>query len=83
MNDLLPIGSIIRAEGIDVMICAYMKKDSILNNEHYDYACCKYPEGLSENAILVKKDKIERVKFIGFQDNQFVEFKNKLEKEND
>ena len=68
MIDLLPIGSIIRVEGIDVMICAYMKKDSILNKK---------------TSNLNKKYILERVKFIGFQDNQFVEFKNKLEKEND
>ena len=55
MNDILPIGSIIRVDGMDLMICSYLKKDSIINNEHYDYACCKYPEGIKENAILIKK----------------------------
>ena len=83
MNDILPIGSIIRVDGMDLMICSYLKKDSIINNEHYDYACCKYPEGIKENAILIKKEKIERVRFIGFQDNQFVTFKNNMEKENE
>lgn len=60
------------------MICAYFNKDAKINGEKYDYACCLYPFGMSKEAILIKKDQIERIKFIGFQDNRFVEFRKKM-----
>lgn len=82
-DELLPIGSIVYADGKDLMICAYMKKDALVNNEHYDYACCLYPYGMSKEAILIRKDAIKRIKFIGFQDGRFVEFKKELEKKNE
>ena len=82
-NDILPIGSIITADGKDLMICAYIKKDALVDNKHFDYACCLYPVGLSKEAILVKKDQIRRVKFIGFQDSRFVDLKKELVKENE
>ena len=50
---------------------------------YFDYACCLYPVGLSKEAILVKKDQIRRVKFIGFQDSRFVDLKKELVKENE
>ena len=77
-NDILPIGSIVTAEGQDIMICAYMKKDALIEGKSYDYACCLYPNGLGKNAILIKKEQISKVKFIGFQDGRFVELKKKL-----
>lgn len=78
-NNILPIGSIITVAENDVMICSYFKKGKKINGEEYDYACCLYPSGLDKNAILVKKENIQRVKFIGFQDNRFVEFKKQME----
>ncbi len=82
-NDILPIGSIVTAAGQDIMICAYINKGSLINNEQYDYACCLYPNGMSKDAILIKKEQIQRVKFVGFQDGRFVEFKNKLRDKNE
>jgi len=81
-NSILPIGSIVRVKGQDLMICAYLKKDAVINNETYDYVCCVYPFGLDKNSILIKTEQIDRVIFIGFQDNRFVELKNKMREQN-
>jgi len=81
-NELLPIGSIVRANGQDIMICAYLKKDANVNNEHYDYACCIYPTGLAKDSILIKKEQIQKIIFIGYQDERFVELKNNMETSN-
>ena len=77
-NEILPIGSIITVGDTDLMICAYFKKDAEYNGKKYDYACCQYPNGLGKEAALVKKEDIIRVKFIGFQDGKFVEFKHQF-----
>ena len=82
-NDILPIRSIVLAADQDIMICAYIPRGSLINNEQFDYACCLYPTGISKDAILIKKEQIQKVKFIGFQDGRFVELKNKLREENE
>ncbi len=82
-NDILPIGSIVTVSDQDVMICAYINKGTLISNEQFDYACCLYPTGVSKDAILIKKEQIQKVKFIGFQDGRFVELKNKLEENNE
>ena len=82
-NDILPIGSIVNVEGQDVMICTYIPKGALINNEQFDYACCLYPTGMAKDAILIKNEQIRKVKFVGFQDGRFVELKNKLREENE
>lgn len=77
-DEILPIGSVVTAEGQDVMICAYLKKDVLVDGNSYDYACCLYPFGLKKEAILIKKKQISRIRFVGFQDPRFVELKKKL-----
>lgn len=77
-DKLLPIGSIVTVSGKDLMICAYFKKGTKINNEEYDYACCVYPDGMGPDALLIKKGQIEKVKFVGFQDMRFVELKKKF-----
>ena len=64
-NKILPIGSIIKMHD----------NDKKIENDTYDYFCCIYPTGINgKEAILVKKEKIEKVIFIGYQDPKFVEF---------
>ena len=77
-QDILPIGSIVVVNGVDFMICAYIKKGKKINNESYDYVCCEYPIGVQEKAGLIKKEDIARIKFIGYQDNRFVQLKEEL-----
>lgn len=77
-KSFLPIGSIVTVKNVDLMICAYIKKGKLYNNVQYDYVCCSYPEGMGDKAVLLKKDDIEKIKFVGFQDNRFVELKKSL-----
>lgn len=77
-SSFLPIGSIVTVKNVDVMICSYIKKGKLINNTQYDYVCCSYPNGMNDNAILIKRDDVDRIKFIGFQDKRFVELKKNL-----
>jgi len=81
-NELLPIGSIVTVGGQDIMICAYFQKGAKVNDQEFDYACCLYPVGMGPDALLIKKEQIEKIKFVGFQDLRFVELKKKLGEEN-
>jgi hypothetical protein len=74
-NELLPIGSVVTVNNEDLMICSYMGKDSKIKDKHYDYACCLYPDGISEQAALINKEQIQRIKFIGFKNKRFYEYK--------
>ena len=76
-NKILPIGSIIKMHDNDLyfMIYGYVDKNKKIENDTYDYFCCIYPTGINgKEAILVKKEKIEKVIFIGYQDPKFAEF---------
>lgn len=84
-NKLLPIGSVIKMpdSDLDFMICGYANSKKMLDNEYYDYICCIYPAGINgKDSILVNKDKIEKVVFIGYQDAKLGQFLELLEKEN-
>ena len=82
-NSYLPIGSIITAEGQDLMICAYINKKTEINGNYYDYACCLYPSGLGPEAILIKKEQIKDIKFIGFQNGKYYDYLKQLENKNE
>ena len=83
-DKLLPIGSIIKMQEGEVylMVCGYVDKKKLIENDHYDYFCCIYPAGVNgKDTILVQREKIEKVIFIGYQDNTFVKLAEMLEKE--
>ena len=44
-KELLPIGSIVTVSGQDLMICAYIKKGSLINNEELQCEVFQYPIG--------------------------------------
>ena len=83
-DKFLPIGSIVTYKRIDIMIIGYFPKviDDKIKEKYKDYVCCVYPFGLDKNSILIKTEQIDRVIFIGFQDNRFVELKNKMREQN-
>lgn len=84
-NRLLPIGSVIKMPDNDIyfMICGYANSKKMVDNEYYDYICCIYPAGVNgKDSILVNKDKIEKVIFIGYQDANLEHFFELLRKEN-
>ena len=73
----LPIGSVgLLKEGKKkIMICGRLQV-SADTNRIYDYCGCLYPEGIlkHDELILFQHDSIERVYFIGFQDQEGLEF---------
>ena len=78
-NELLPIGSVVEVEKQNLMICSYVKKGKELNGKKYDYACCLFPFGMGANAILINKEQIKRVVFVGLQNNDFLKLKKMME----
>ena len=83
INKILPIGSVIKMQNSDVylMICGYVDKNKKIENDYYDYFCCIYPAGINgKDSILVKKEKIEKIIFIGYQDSKFENFIELLKK---
>lgn len=76
-NQILPIGSIIKMKNSDLnfMIYGYVDKNKKVEDNYYDYFCCIYPTGINgKDAILIQKDKIEKVIFIGYQNTEFNDF---------
>ena len=76
-NKILPIGSIIKMYDSDLffMIYGYVDRSKKIEDDYYDYFCCIYPAGVNgKETILVQKEKIEKVIFIGYQDPKFVDF---------
>ncbi|MBR1385453.1 MAG: DUF4176 domain-containing protein [Bacilli bacterium] len=83
-NKILPIGSIIKMSNSDLylMIYGYANSKKNIDGEYYDYFCCIYPAGINgKDSILVKKEKIEKIIFIGYQDSKFENFVELLEQQ--
>ncbi len=80
-GDLLPIGSVVLLKGATkkLMITGRILSDEKLE-QIYDYVSCLYPEGNigEENQYFFNRDAIERVCFIGFQDEDELNFKSKV-----
>ncbi len=77
----LPIGSIVMLEKGKkrVMItgfCLIPEGQKVI----YDYAGCLYPEGMltSSKTFLFNHDQIKEIYFMGYSDQEEVEFKQKL-----
>ena len=76
-NKILPIGSVIKMyeSDLNLMIYGYVDRNKKIDGEYYDYFCCIYPAGINgKNSILVQKEKIEKIIFIGYQDSEFANF---------
>ncbi|NFS28738.1 DUF4176 domain-containing protein [Clostridium botulinum] len=85
MINLLPIGSVVLLKDSDkkLMITGRLQRkvgDKTLTE--YDYVSCLYPEGSlrADSSFLFNHEQIERVYFIGFQDEEELEFNKKLSK---
>ncbi|MGV2939658.1 DUF4176 domain-containing protein [Mesobacillus sp. LC4] len=77
MDKYLPIGSVVLLNGGSKRIMIYGRKQKELNSDKvWDYIACLYPEGnLNEEYMyLFNHDQIEKVFFIGFQDEEEIEF---------
>lgn len=80
-KNLLPIGSVVLLKGGEkrIMITSRIVTRAGAD-EIYDYAACYYPEGLvnSSDMIFFNRDAIDTVFFIGFQDNEELEFRTSI-----
>lgn len=77
-KDLLPIGSVILLKGGEkrLMICGRV----VCNDNEtviHDYVGCYYPEGIIDSSALFffDHDAIENIFFIGFQDQEEMQYR--------
>ena len=82
MKDYLPIGSVVLLGGGNKRVMIYGRKQKQKSNgEEWDYIGCLYPEGNIDETYmyLFNHENIEKVFFVGFQDEDEFEFaKNNL-----
>ena len=80
----LPIGTVVLLKGgrKRAMITGFCSVAQENQEKIYDYSGCVYPEGyLSSNQVcLFDHDQIEKVFFLGFEDDEEKAFKDKLNK---
>ena len=80
----LPIGTVVLLKGGTkrAMITGFCSVAQENKEKIYDYSGCVYPEGyLSSNQVcLFDHDQIEKVFFVGYEDEEEKEFKDRLNK---
>lgn len=80
----LPIGTVVLLKGGKkrAMITGFCSVAQENQEKIYDYSGCVYPEGyLSSNQVcLFDHNQIEKIFFLGFEDEEEVAFKDKLNK---
>ena len=81
MKDLLPIGSVVLLKNAKkkLMVCRRIQVDLNSGEEKiYHYSGCLYPEGLidPDKLFLFNNEDIERVYYIGMQDEEEFRFRN-------
>ena len=78
----LPIGTVVLLKGGTkrAMITGFCSVAQENQAKIYDYSGCVYPEGyLSSNQVcLFDHDQIEKIFFVGYEDEEEKAFKNKL-----
>lgn len=78
----LPIGSVVLLEGAQkrVMITGFAAKAQATGETLYDYIGCLYPEGVisSEQNLLFNHDKIVKIFYLGYSDDEEKALKIKL-----
>ncbi|ETI69940.1 DUF4176 domain-containing protein [Neobacillus vireti] len=77
MEKYLPIGSVVQLKSGTKRIMIYGRKQQQLKSDQiWDYIACLYPEGNinEEYMFLFNHDQIEKIYFIGFQDEEELAF---------
>ena len=78
----LPIGSVVLLKGGKkrAMITGFCSVAQENQDKIYDYSGCVYPEGyLSSNQVcLFDHDQIDKIYFLGYEDEEEIMFKQKL-----
>ena len=83
IKELLPIGSIIKINGIDKrFMITGVRQTNIEDNKEYDYMAIMYPEGhiSDDGQILLDHEMIEQVVFVGFEDEERDVFLDNLQR---
>jgi len=83
IKELLPIGSIIRINGIDKrFMITGVRQTNVEDNKEYDYMAIMYPEGYisDDGQILLDHEMIEQVVFVGFEDEERDVFLDNLQR---
>lgn len=78
----LPIGTVVMLKGGTkrLMITGFCMYDKGNTQKMYDYCGCLYPEGTisSDQTALFNHEQIEKIYFIGLQDDEEKKFKEQL-----
>lgn len=66
----LPIGSIVVLKGYDIKLMIFGRNQLRSGTENFDYVACYYPQGniSSKYNVFFNKEQIEKVLFLGFED---------------
>lgn len=84
MNDFLPIGSVVLLKGAQkrIMIIGRFQV-SVESKKIFDYSGCLYPEGVMnpKDLFLFQHDDIERVYYVGMQDEEEFQYRRLLKEE--
>lgn len=85
MKQLLPIGSVVLLKDSDkrVMVTGRYQHEAGDESAIWDYCGCLYPEGNMgpEYNYLFNNDQVERLYFVGFQDEEEFDFLARLASE--
>lgn len=84
MNEFLPIGSVVLLKGAQkrLMIVGRFQVE-MESGQIYDYSGCLYPEGMinPKDLFLFQSSDIDRVYFVGMQDEEEFTFRKYLMEE--
>ena len=80
-EDLMPLGSVVLLKGAKtkLMITGRILV-STTDDKLYDYSGCIYPLGMTDNEgfYFFNRDDIERIYFIGFQDEEELTYREEV-----
>lgn len=83
MNGLLPIGSVVLLTGSKkkVMIAGVCQRSAANPEKVWDYTGVLFPEGYlsGDKMFMFNNEQIERVYALGYQDEEQIEFKKKVD----
>lgn len=83
MKQYLPLGSVVLLKGGNKKIMIYGRKQKAVDTgKEWDYIACPYPEGnINENYMyLFNNEQVAKVYFLGYQDEDELEFTELLNK---
>jgi len=81
MKNYLPIGSVVLLKGGNKRVMIYGRQQfQAATGKEWDYIACLYPEGNinEEYMYLFNEEEIQKIFFLGFQDEEEENFKEKI-----